>query len=236
MIPQEAVELRQFLLGLGKELGAECVLIGGWAVQAYTRASYSLDGDVMVSYAGQGTLRDYYELTKNPRMRKEQFIAPTGHDIDVYVERQHGLQVPFDELQAHSHLIEGIRVACPEHLLVLKLRAAVDRAHSAKGLKDRQDIATLLTSDSSHWKYPDLMSSYFVSEDWTKLKELATEREALQRLTDGNDWETKDLSKRISHRLGLLAIPLGLSVVPDPGLAHSSPGVVPSHAQQRGVR
>ena len=111
-------------------------MIGGWAVHAYGAKDLSFDGDAMVSLVAHGTLRDEYELTRNSRMQKEQFTAPTGHSIDLYVEHQHGLKVPFDELQAFCQQKDGLFVPCPEHLLILKLVAAKGRAGSAKGQKD----------------------------------------------------------------------------------------------------
>lgn len=52
------------------------------------------------------------------------------------MEGQHDLAVPYEGMAAHSELRLGIRVACLEHLLILKLRAFLDRRGSAKGDKD----------------------------------------------------------------------------------------------------
>jgi hypothetical protein len=64
-------------------------------------------------------------------------------EFDVYVDRLSRLVVPYDEIKAHAVTIEGIQVACPEHVLVLKLEALSDRKHSSKGDKDRRDVVKI---------------------------------------------------------------------------------------------
>ncbi|MSP90714.1 MAG: hypothetical protein EXR79_02730 [Myxococcales bacterium] len=127
------------------------VFIGGVAVFAHTRAStryadliaFSHDVDFMISVADYTDLKDLEQLTPNRRLRKCQFFKH-GIEFDVYVEGQHDLAVPYDEAGAHSELRSGIRVACLEHLLVLKLHALDDRRGSAKGDRDAEDVLKLL--------------------------------------------------------------------------------------------
>lgn len=102
----------------------------------------SHDADFMISFPDYGILKDQEELTATPRLAKHQMIID-GVEFDVYVERLHRLVVPYDEVFANSIEICGIRTACLEHLLVLKLEALKSRWHSSKGEKDRRDVAKI---------------------------------------------------------------------------------------------
>lgn len=133
----EALRIRDFLLGLCADLGPDFIVIDGWAAYAHGSGQLSLDRDALISYQALGTLRDQYEVTPNHRMRKEQFRGPTGHDIDLYVERMHGLAVPFDEAQACAQEHDGMRVICPEHLTILKRRRSGSAAAPARGTRMR---------------------------------------------------------------------------------------------------
>jgi hypothetical protein len=134
-------------LALSQEL-SDVVFIGGVAVylHAIKKASKvvppesSHDADFMVSFTDYGILKDTEEVTPTPRLAKHQMVVD-GVEFDVYVERLCRLVVPYDEVRAHSVLVEEIRVACLEHLLVLKLEAMVKRGHTTKGEKDRRDVA-----------------------------------------------------------------------------------------------
>jgi len=126
----------------------DAVFIGGVAVYLHlvkkSRGSLppdvSHDADFMISFSDYGALKDAEEITPTTRLAKHQMVVG-GVEFDIYVERLHRLVVPYDEVAAHSTIIEGIRVACLEHLLMLKLEAYLDRGHSSKGEKDRKDIA-----------------------------------------------------------------------------------------------
>lgn len=52
--------------------------------------------------------------------------------------------MPADEVIAWLQMKHGLRVACPEHLLILKLVAYEDRAGSPKGIKDEDDLVCIL--------------------------------------------------------------------------------------------
>jgi hypothetical protein len=126
------------------------VFIGG--VAAYLHATNhertrpmkesSHDSDFMISLSDFAALRDSQEITSNPRLRKHQLVFE-GVELDVYVERQNSLVVPYDEVFARSVICDGLRIACVEHLLVLKLEAYGNRSGSSKGDKDERDIVTL---------------------------------------------------------------------------------------------
>jgi hypothetical protein len=142
-------KILQLCSGLSSDL-TDVVFIGGVGVylHALAKAKANLppesshDADFMISFVDYGTLKDLEELTPNPRLAKHQMIVD-GVEFDVYVERLNRLVVPYDEVYAHSVEIEGIRVACLEHLLILKLEAFQDREHSTKGIKDRRDVAKI---------------------------------------------------------------------------------------------
>lgn len=128
----------------------DIVFIGGVAVylHAVKRASdlvppeASHDADFMISFEDYGTLKDLEEIVPNTRLAKHQMVVENV-ELDVYVERLNRLVVPYDEVFANSTTIDGTRVACLEHLLVLKLEALMNRGHSSKGEKDRRDVAKI---------------------------------------------------------------------------------------------
>jgi hypothetical protein len=135
---------------LGKEYPSH-VFIGGVAVFLHAindtntkdSAESSHDADFMLSMADFGDLRDTDEVTANRRLNKHQIIRK-GIEFDVYVEHQNKLIVPYREAATNARRISGVNVACPEHLLVLKLVAQMDRAGSAKGAKDERDLLTIV--------------------------------------------------------------------------------------------
>jgi hypothetical protein len=136
-------------LGLGREL-PDIVFIGGVAVYLHTlkRASSAIpleashDADFTISFSGYDFLKDAAEITATPRLAKHQMVVDDV-EFDVYVERLNRLVVPYDEIFAHKDVVEGIGVACLEHLLVLKLEAFAKREHSTKGDKDRRDVVKI---------------------------------------------------------------------------------------------
>jgi hypothetical protein len=141
------------ILDLCAELGRELpdlVFIGGVAVYlhslsrevAVAKPETSHDADFMISFAGYDVLKDAQEVVPTPRLSKHQMLVDDV-EFDVYVERLHHLLVPYDEVYAYSEVVESARVACLEHLLVLKLDAYAQRGHSSKGIKDRRDVAKI---------------------------------------------------------------------------------------------
>ena len=144
----------QHLLAVVSEVGRlyeDLVYIGGIAVylhainQAATMAyaEATNDADLYISVAELSELREIEELTQNHRLKKHEF-QKGGFSFDVYAERQSSLPVPYDQVMAYADEYDGIRVACIEHLLVLKLEAAADRHASEHGRKDAKDVIRLL--------------------------------------------------------------------------------------------
>lgn len=126
------------------------VFIGGVAVylHALARASGTVkpeashDADLMISFLDYGVLKDEAEIAHNKRLAKHQMIVD-DIELDVYVEHLNNLIVPYDEVFMHSTEVEETRVACLEHLLILKLEAFKTRGSSGKGEKDRRDVAKI---------------------------------------------------------------------------------------------
>jgi hypothetical protein len=140
------------LIKIAKDLTSDypdVVFIGGAAVSTHAGLlgkrfqESSHDIDFYLSLTGKAAMRNRFEMRSDPRLQKDSANIG-GQDADIYVERQHGLAVPYAEVYAHSEEIDGIRVACLEHLLVLKLDAAWDRRGSAKGEKDMRDLACIM--------------------------------------------------------------------------------------------
>lgn len=197
----EALRIRAFLAELCADLAPDFVVIGGWAAYAHGSGQLSLDGDAFISYAALGTLRDLYEVTPNHRMRKEQFRGPTGHDIDLYVERMHGLAVPFDEAQACAQMRDGLFVICPEHLTILKLKAEAERRGSGKGDKDALDLILLWEKGAADFEKPELLTQSMTDADWARLGEVFGDKRLTEMACSGNGWEAKALRERLAARL-----------------------------------
>jgi hypothetical protein len=186
--------------------------IGGIAVYAHMvetkegarLAAMSHDADFMIRMADVPDLRDLEVLVPNRRLGKQQFVK-NGFEFDVYVEGQHDLAIPADEVIAWSQIRHGLRVACPEHLLVLKLKAYEDRAGSAKGDKDEDDLVRILFS-SETWRKECLDR---VTDDMLGRLEVIVAGDAPVRLTKGNLHQAKIIRDRI--RVSLSDIRAALS-------------------------
>ena len=198
---QDAIRIRDFLVELCADLAPDFVVIGGWAAFAHGSGQLSLDGDAFISYPALGTLRDLYEVTPNHRMKKEQFRGPTGHDIDLYVERMHGLAVPFDEAQACAQHRGGLLVICPEHLTILKLKAHAERRGSGKGDKDALDIIFLWEKGRGDFEKPELLTTALEETDWTQLAGIFADKRLAEIACAGNAWEAKALRGRLAASL-----------------------------------
>lgn len=128
------------------------VLIGGLAVEAHTTSAqvgrswvtvWSHDIDLMASTDDIARAQRDEEVVRNLRLRKREIRKPQA-DVDVYVDREHGLCVPYPEVWARRVVWEGLSIACVGHLIALKTAALLDRGASGKGAKDAEDLARLL--------------------------------------------------------------------------------------------
>ena len=156
-------------------------------------AEFTHDADFFISLADMADLRDNEEVVPNRRLNKHQIIK-NGFSFDIYTERHSSLLVPFDQIIAHSTKYESLKVACLEHLLVLKLAAYEDRQQSTKGQKDAKNIIRLLIVAASQKKKlnEDLIISYLGDEHLDFIKIIGKSSEFLS-LTKGNAHSAKEL-------------------------------------------
>ena len=118
------------------------VFIGGVAVYLHARLAklsgawieFSHDGDFYISLSDYADLRDIEEVTTNRRLNKHQIIKD-GIDFDIYLEYRNDLRVKYADALAASTVIENVRVASLEHLLLLKLDAYEDGCTAPRGAK-----------------------------------------------------------------------------------------------------
>ena len=180
------------------------VFIGGIAVFAYAKskedtaefAAQSHDADFMILRSDFIDLRDITVMTPNKRLSKHQFVE-AGFEFDVYVEGQTDLVVPVDEAVAHSEIRSELRVACIEHLLVLKAKALEDRRGTAKGNKDEDDmVRILLVADQI-----DGGRLTRLTDDLLVGIQRAVSGDAPLRLAKGNQHIAKNLRLKASRRL-----------------------------------
>jgi hypothetical protein len=203
---QHVAAVEKFLQELTAEVAEKptLVVIGGFAMRAHGAKGFSHDGDIMVDQPTYGALRDRlrFNLSRNPRLGKNQFTAPAGFEVDVYVENQHKLRVPFDEVQAYGERKNNLWVACAEHLLILKLDALKDRRHTDKGEKDIDDILVLMMP--GRFEHADLLKQHMRPEDWELLAEVVENPGNWQRLTENNYKEAATLREAALATLKLL--------------------------------
>lgn len=190
---------------IGRLLPDDVVLIGGIAVYCHTVdgglteiAETSHDVDFLVSQMGLGELRDCFQVLRNERLGKHQFLEG-GIEFDVYVEHLHRLPVSYEEALAHSVIKMGQRVLCLEHLVALKLRAALDREGSAKGQKDQRDLARLgLLGDLR----PELLEPHLTEDGKGLLQRVGTSAATFRSLSpDGDHQQASVWQKRYRAHL-----------------------------------
>jgi hypothetical protein len=195
-------KIRGFLVRMTETFGNQFITIGGWAVNAYACKGKSLDGGAMISFQTEGSLRDSYIVEKNPRMKKSQMLCEANCDIDLYVEHQHGLKVPFDEVQAYCQKKAGLVVPCAEHLLVLKLQAFKERRNSPKGNKDQEDMLQILAKVP--FEHPEILERYLEEEDLEILLETTKNVPCSLRITSENAQAAKQLRNQAKRKTGQL--------------------------------
>jgi hypothetical protein len=184
------------------------VFIGGIAVYAHALsrddtaafAAQSHDADFMILLQDYADLRDIEVLTPNRRLSKKQFIR-SGFEFGVYVEGQTDLCVPVPEAVAYSEIKSGLRVACIEHLLILKAKTLADRRGTPKGDQDEDDVARmLLVADSI-----DKGKLARLTDDLLSDLRRAVSGDAAMRLANGNSHRAEVLRSKISARFKEIA-------------------------------
>ena len=146
-------------------------LIGGWAAYLWTRMQKSKDIDIVLEdHAGLEYLKQHFTLKKNDSLRKYEIIVD-GIDVDIYVPYFSRLTLPAEDIRGYSTIVENIRVARPEALLVLKQGAEMDRGDSVKGRKDRLDIMALVLRTEMDWQlYRELLERYSLAGHLQRLR------------------------------------------------------------------
>lgn len=180
----------------------DIVVIGGWAVYLHTKAIKSKDIDIIVDFETLNKLKSYHNLKKNESLQKyETKIDNTS--VDIYVPHYSRFPIPLDEITSNTTKMEGIVIAKPEVLLILKQAAELDRRDSVKGIKDRVDILNLLiNSDFDYKKYRGLVNKYHLEDFLDRLKTIISisDKEYIYLGID-NPKERKNQKKRILSKL-----------------------------------
>lgn len=168
------------------------ILIGGVAVYLHLTnrlpdAGYAIefshDVDAYISLADFSDMRDIYVVTPNKRLNKQQVNIGTT-EVDLYVEHNHRLAIPYGEMQAHQTQYGKIKVACLEHLLILKSDAAQDRWGTEKGDKDARDVARIVWIAGNDIR-TDLLTPY-LNDDRRALLNDVVKKDPFLRLAKGN--------------------------------------------------
>jgi len=191
------------------------VFIGGVAVYLHVAhrdlpegfIEYSHDGDFCISLADFSDLRNYEDVTANRRLNKHQIIK-RGIDFDIYLEQQSGLRVGYADLQFHSDQIDDVRVACIEHLLLLKIDAYQDRKGSQKGAKDERDLIRIMSLCAADSVRSNVLAPYLTEESVELLATVQRSREFLT-ICQGNAHAASQLRKSF-----LTALPLIRNALP----------------------
>ncbi len=184
------------------------VFIGGIGVYLHTvntpglaeLAEATRDADLYISISGFSDLREIEELSANARLSKHEF-RKGGFSFDVYTERHSRLPVPYAEVAADAREYDGVRVAAQEHLLVLKLEAAVERKGSEHGRKDIKDIIRLMLVAAQSAFDPGRCVAFMQDRHLELLEDIARGPE-FSSLARGNAKEAKALRSRFATVLG----------------------------------
>ena len=165
-------------------------------------AEATKDADLYISISGFSDLREIEELSANTRLNKHEF-RKGGFSFDVYTERHSGLPVPYAEVAADAREYDGVKVAAPEHLLVLKLEAAVERKGSEHGRKDVKDIIRLMLVAEASTFDAKRSAAFMQDRHLAMLEEIAKGPEFLS-LARGNAKEAKAMRLKFSTVLAAI--------------------------------
>ena len=127
------------------------ILIGGWAVYLYTKALKSKDIDIVTEYKELDKLKVEFEVSKNSRLRKYE-ARRAEVEIDIYIPFYSNPGLPAEYLRNFLVSVQGYKTVEKEILVILKVRALMDRIHSVKGRKDLIDLIGIFTLDDFDWE------------------------------------------------------------------------------------
>lgn len=219
------IEMRPILReirDLNEEYPVGLIAIGGVAVYMHSLrdgrgrfAESTHDIDFYLSKENLGSLRDREELTANPKLHKQQIVRQ-AIEMDIYVEHQHRLAVPYEDLDRYSTIIDGVRVASKEHLLGLKIDAAIDRFGSTKGDKDAKDLVNLVVALDQ--PRIELLRPILDEERLDFLRTLGRGSEPFQTMSSGNSHQSSILRKTYKEHLARIerALPSMKRMPPQP--------------------
>lgn len=129
--------------------------------------------------------------------------------MDIYVEQQHGLVVPYEEIKQFVVKIDDINIASPCHLLILKLKAWQDRRNSAKGEKDKRDIICILSvmdidPDSKTTVPMGILKKYLSIDDIKDLTDIVMDFSVFSTITDNRVKDARkiqDKAKKVLYAI-----------------------------------
>lgn len=207
------------------------VYIGGIAVYLHCinqqegtpLAESTHDADFYISFTDMSDLREIEEVTPNRRLQKSQFIK-NGFEFDIYTERLSTLIVPYDAVSAHSVQYDKVRVACLEHLFVLKLEAYRDRKDSAKGGKDARDLMRIMVVATLAGQFnTDLVVPYLDDAHLELFDRLRKSPEAIG-LAGGNAMKAKAIRSDVQSILQRIESGESSGTLPAPAVDNGLPG------------
>lgn len=149
------------------------IVIGGWAAYLWTKTHKSKDIDIIIpDFKDLDYLKNNYDLKKNDNLNKYE-IKFEEIDLDIYIPYYSKLTLPIEDIKNETTKIENIEIVNPEILLILKQGAELDREKSAKGLKDRIDIMTLIFfSDIDFEKYIEKLKKHDLTHLAARLEKI----------------------------------------------------------------
>lgn len=165
---------------LSERLDKQPIFIGGIASYLYSqefslRESTTHDADLFIGYNDYYLLEDLYGPIQVSRSLNKMEIIVNQIDFDVYLEDQSDLIYSYQDMLKFSKILDGIRVPSPEHLIALKLKAAIDRKDSDRGIKDKMDIIKLIFASSQN------INKEILSDNKFPLKEFESFLDALRK-------------------------------------------------------
>ncbi|GAC1524753.1 MAG: hypothetical protein NVS2B4_00060 [Ramlibacter sp.] len=198
------------------------VYIGGIAVYLHAKnaadprtqelAETTHDADFYISLADMGDLRDIEEVVANRRLSKSQLIKG-GFEFDIYTERQSGLIVPYADVIAHSVVRADIRVACLEHLFVLKLEAWLDRRASAKGAKDARDLVRIAcVAAGAESQFDSRLVAPYLSQQHVAMLQALRKTSEIVALAKGNAVTAKKMRAQVEALVSSVTAPQNADV------------------------
>jgi hypothetical protein len=185
------------LVGLNKQF--RFILIGGWAVYLWSKKMKSKDIDIVLDFSELGKMREKYNIQKNPRLKKYEANLKS-FDIDIYLPHYSRIGFPLEELEEHTHNLEGFQVPQIEVLLFLKLYTYRERRNSIKGEKDKLDILGLLQEVNVDWPEFKKLCRKYELDLITVLKTIFSQTERVKELGI-NPHQMTRLKKRIENEL-----------------------------------